>query len=46
MLNNAIISDSLYWKIQNVVKDDKDYRNCLNVFKEHMDFLKDIYLDL
>lgn len=46
MLNNAVNSDAMYWKIHNLVKDEKDYRDCLTLFKNNMEFLKDVYLDL
>ena len=46
MLGNALNSDAMYWKLPNLVKDEKDYRDCLQVFKNNMEFLKDVYLDL
>ena len=46
MLNNALNSDAMYWKIGNIIKEDTDYRDCLALFKKNMEFLKDVYLDL
>ena len=45
-MNNCLDNDSLYWKINNVVKDDQDYKECIQLFKDNMSFLKDVYLDL
>ena len=41
-----MIADSLYWKINNVIKDEKDYKDVLELFKDNMALLKDVYLNV